>query len=56
MKQIKPNNEILGCWNCYVSAGKDKEDRNKRLNEAPERLRGDIKRHVQTVFDLRRRK
>ena len=56
IKTKKPENEYLGCWNAYVAAGKTKEERNKRLSEAPERHRDNIIKHVTTVFKLRDRK
>jgi len=52
-KAKKPDNEYLGCWNAYVTAGYDKEERNKRLNEAPTKHRDNIISHVKTVFKLR---
>lgn len=42
-----------GQWNAYVSAGSDKEERKKRLAEVPEAMRGDVERHVRTVFAIK---
>lgn len=51
---LKPDNANLGEWNAYTEQGKDKQERNKRLKQAPERLRKDIRIHVTTVFKLRK--
>ena len=52
----KPEDENLGRWNAYVESGKDKEERNRRLQEAPEKHRDNIIKHVTLVFKLRGRK
>ena len=43
----------LGQWNSYVEAGTDKEEQLKRLNEAPDKYRKDIIRHMRTVRDIK---
>ena len=43
-----------GCWNAYVAAGRTREDRARRLAEAPEAMRRGIEAHVRTVFAIRR--
>jgi len=43
-----------GCWNAYVAAGTCREDRARRLAEAPEAMRRGIESHVRTVFAIRR--
>ena len=42
-----------GCWNAYVAAGRTREDRARRLAEAPEAMRRGIEAHVRTVFAIR---
>jgi len=43
-----------GQWNSYVERGTTKEDRKSRLEEVPISLREGVKRHVQTIFDIRK--
>jgi hypothetical protein len=45
--------ESLGLWNAYVAAGATREERVRRLAEAPEQLRPGIESHVRTVFAIR---
>ena len=49
----RPSNNILGCWNAYVADGASREERQERLEEAPERHRDQVKSHVETVFQVR---
>ena len=51
----KPATASLGEWNGYVQAGGSREERRRRLEEAPDHLRGQVENHVKTVFALRRR-
>lgn len=48
-------NKSLGQHNAYVEAGKDKAERNRRLLEAPEEMRAQVKSHVETVFKLKKK-
>ena len=43
----------LGEWNAYVEAGTNKEDQLSRLDEAPDKYRKDIIRHMRTVRDIK---
>lgn len=43
-----------GQWNGYVASGKDKAERSKRLAEVPEELREEVKRHVMTMFSIKK--
>lgn len=51
---MKPETPSLGLWNGYVMQGSDKADRQARLAECPAHLQDDVRRHVTTVFELRR--
>ena len=41
-------------WAAYVEAGKDRLDRKRRLAETPESYQVHVKRHVETVFAIRK--
>ena len=45
----------LGQWNAYCAAGKNKEERKRRLMEAPVELRPQIFSHLRTVWELKER-
>ena len=41
-------------WNAYVEAGESKDERRKRLDETPDEYKDAVKRHVLTVFAIRK--
>lgn len=43
-----------GQWNAYVEAGTTREERGERLEEVPISIRDDVRRHVETVFAIKR--
>jgi hypothetical protein len=45
---------ICGCWCAYVAAGKTVEDMRERLAEVPKRYVEEVKKHVRTVFAVRK--
>ena len=48
-----PDNAPSGCWNAYVAAGSDRDQRRRRLDEAPEHLRVMIRRHMEIVYAVK---
>ena len=46
---------IASQWNCYVLAGKDREDRVARLSEVPAAMRDSVRNHVLTVYNLKKK-
>ncbi len=45
-----------GEWNSFVAKGETREIRQARLFQCPEWFREDVKRHVETVFLLKKNK
>lgn len=43
-----------GQWNAYVAAGTDREDRKNRLEAVPISMRENARRHVETIFAIRK--
>jgi len=43
-----------GQWNAYLAASKSKEDLEARLEEIPEAMRLDAKRHCQTIWAIKK--
>lgn len=43
-----------GQWNAYVAAGTDREDRKTRLEAVPISMRENARRHVETIFAIRK--
>ena len=44
----------LGQWQAYVERGESKEERKSRLLECPISMQDDVRRHVETVFAIRK--
>jgi len=46
--------QSLGEYNAWVEAGKTREERASRLAEVPDDMRDQVRRHVETVFAIRK--
>ena len=50
-----PNPEWSGPqWNAWASAPMTREECNERLQQVPEAIRGDVIRHLKTVWAIRK--
>ena len=54
MKTEDKSSWTQGQWNAYVEAGESREDRVNRLGEVPISMRDTARRHVETVFAIRK--
>lgn len=45
---------LTGCWTAWCAAGRTPAERAERIENAPETMRDELRRHVETALAVRR--